>query len=169
VDCDLEAESASSKLECSHIEFGWPHVTSGVVGSPYALARDSEEVRIELAVGILVVKHRNSVGAWCDPRKLADGFPFRYRRNNMRHGLLTFLWKAVRCRIEGAGNLPLVVTHPHNFDVDDVPLRSLGLLPAVFRRHQEECAQRKRRQLAWHYRRNLAGWNNFIIGHVKLC
>ena len=58
MDCDLEADSGSSKLKCRRIEFGQAHVTVGVVGSSYALAKDPQQVRIQLAVGILVVKHR---------------------------------------------------------------------------------------------------------------
>src|SRR6516165_6637340 len=50
VDRDLEVEPASGKLESGGIEFRWTHVASGVVGSSYAFARYSEEVRIQLAV-----------------------------------------------------------------------------------------------------------------------
>ena len=95
MDYDLEADSASRKLECSRIEFGWAHVTSGIIGGSYALAWNSQEVRIQPAVGILIVKNRYGVCSQRDGGELAGCSLIRDRRSSTLNCFLTLLWKAV--------------------------------------------------------------------------
>jgi hypothetical protein len=58
-------------MEGSGIEFGRAEMASCVVGSSYTLAGDSNKVRIQLAVRILIVKNGYSIRSRFDPRELA--------------------------------------------------------------------------------------------------
>ena len=53
-------------------ELGWSEMTSCAVRSSYAFARDSHEVAVQLAVGILVMKYRHGVSARRKSNELTD-------------------------------------------------------------------------------------------------
>ena len=74
VDCDLEADSASSKLECSHIELGWGLCDLWRRWWLLSPRVEFPESRIQLAVGILIVKNRYGVCPQRDAGELTGCF-----------------------------------------------------------------------------------------------
>ena len=65
-------KSCGSKL-------GRAEMSPGVVRCPYPFARDPEKVRVQLSIGILIVKNRYRVCTRSDAGELAGRVPIRYR------------------------------------------------------------------------------------------
>jgi len=125
-------------LEGSRIEFGRAQMSFGVVGSSYTLARDSQEVGIQFAIRILIVKDRYRVPAWLYPGEFAESFTVGNRRSTTLYWFLTVFWEPVGGGIESAEDVPLVVMQTHNFDMDQASLRRPGLWQATFERQQRK-------------------------------
>src|SRR5215469_455094 len=101
-------------------------MASCAVRRAYAFARNPHELRVELAVGILIVEHRYGICPRRNGGEFADGLLLSNRGANSRQGFPLF-WKAVRRRVECAEDLPLVTVQSNDLDVNCPCLRTLGL------------------------------------------
>src|SRR5215469_1965200 len=92
-----------------------------------AFARNPHELRVELAVGILIMEHRYGICPRRNGGEFADGLLLSNRGANARQGFLALFWKAVRRRVECAEDLSFVTVQSNDFDVNYPCLRALGL------------------------------------------
>src|SRR5215472_1658246 len=120
------------------IEFGWTHVASRVVGSSNALPRYPQEIGIQLAVGILIVEHRYCIRSRFDPQELAGSYFIGDRRSISAGCFPTVLRKAFGGGVESTEDLAVVVTQPHNVDMDDASLSRRRLRNTSRQRHQAD-------------------------------
>src|SRR5499427_9282628 len=102
-------------------------MASCAVRRAYAFARNPHELRVELAVGILIVEHRYGICPRRNGGEFADGLLLSNRGANARQGFLALFWKAVRRRVERAEDLTLVTVQSNHLDVNCPCLRTLGL------------------------------------------
>ena len=54
---DLQLQTPAGKPKCGHIEFRRPEMSLGIVRCAYALTRNTHELGVQLAVGILVMEY----------------------------------------------------------------------------------------------------------------
>src|SRR6516165_1383 len=103
-------------------------MASCAVRRAYAFARNPHELRVELAVGILIVEHRYGICPRRNGGEFAGSLLLSNRGANARQGFLALFWKAVRRRVECAEVLSFVTVQSNDFDVNYPCLRTLGLV-----------------------------------------
>ena len=73
VDRNLQGRAACGVEKRRRGKSRRPQMALRVVRCPYTLTGNPQEIRVQLAVGVLVVKNRHSVGPGRDALKLAGG------------------------------------------------------------------------------------------------
>ena len=118
----------------------------------HPFARDSHEVGIQLAIGILVVKHRYGIRARCNSGKFADCLVLRDSGMAVCNGFLALLWKAIGRRIERAEDFSLVTVQSANFHMDDVCRARLRLRHRELNQAKQKSKKAEQLQVASHHR-----------------
>src|SRR5262252_3252178 len=109
VDRDLQIQPAARKTKSGGLELRGPEMTFCIIRCPDPFTRDSHKIRIQFAVGILVVKDRYRISPRSNAWEFTGSLPMRDLGLGACNCFLSFPGKAIRRRKERAHNLALVV------------------------------------------------------------
>ena len=68
----MQIETTACKSERSIVKFRGAVMTFCVVRRPYPFSGNSDEISVQLAVGVFIVEYRHSIGTGPDSREFAD-------------------------------------------------------------------------------------------------